>query len=67
LYDLSKDIAEMHDLSNQQVTKTKALANILTQKLKQRKAAMPSWLSNGQTIAWPNEIPVLSNTNEVIK
>ena len=67
LYDLSKDIAEMHDLSNQQVTKTKALANLLTQKLKERSAAMPSWLSNGQTIAWPNEIPVLSNTNEVIK
>jgi arylsulfatase A-like enzyme len=67
LYDLSKDIAEMHNLSNRQVTKTKALANILTQKLKQRKASMPSWLSTGQAIAWPNEIPVLSNTNEVIK
>jgi arylsulfatase A-like enzyme len=67
LYDLSKDIAEMHDLSNQHVTKTKALANLLTQKLKQRKASMPSWLSTGKTIAWPNEIPVLSNTNEVIK
>jgi arylsulfatase A-like enzyme len=67
LYDLSKDIAEMHDLSNLQVTKTKALANLLTQKLKQRKASMPSWLSTGKTIAWPNEINVLSNTNEVIK
>ena len=67
LYDLSKDIAEMHNLSNLHVTKTKALANLLTQKLKQRKASMPSWLSTGKTIAWPNEIPVLSNTNEVIK
>ena len=67
LYDLSKDIAEMHNLSNLQVTKTKALANLLTQKLKQRKASMPSWLSTGKTIAWPNEINVLSNTNEVIK
>jgi hypothetical protein len=28
---------------------------------------MPSWLSTGKTIAWPNEINVLSNTNEVIK
>lgn len=58
LYDLSKDIAEMHDLSRQQVTKTKALAHLLTQKLKERNASMPSWLSTGKTIAWPNEIPV---------
>jgi arylsulfatase A-like enzyme len=67
LYDLSKDIAEMHDLSSQEIAKTKTLANLLTQKLKERNAAMPSWLSTGKTIAWPNEIPVLSNTNKVIK
>jgi arylsulfatase A-like enzyme len=67
LYDLSNDIEEQHDLSSREVAKTKALANILTQKLKERNASMPSWLSSGKTIAWPNEIPVLSNTNEVIK
>jgi arylsulfatase A-like enzyme len=67
LYDLSKDIEELHDLSSREVTKTKALANLLTQKLKERNASMPSWLSSGKTIAWPNEILKSSNTNEVIK
>jgi hypothetical protein len=67
LYNLSKDIEEQHDLSNVEHAKTKALAHLLTQKLKERGAAMPSWLSNGQTIAWPNEIFELSNTNKVIK
>jgi arylsulfatase A-like enzyme len=67
LYNLSKDIEEQHDLSNVEHAKTKALANLLTQTLKDRGAAMPSWLSNGQTIAWPNEIFELSNTNKVIK
>jgi arylsulfatase A-like enzyme len=67
LYDLSKDIEELHDLSSREVAKTKALANLLTQKLKERSASMPTWLSTGKTIAWPNEIPILSNANEVIK
>ena len=67
LYDLSKDIEELHDLSALEVAKTKTLANLLTQKLKERNASMPSWLSTGKTIAWPNEIPILANTNEVIK
>ena len=67
LYDLSKDIEELHDLSSREVTKTKALAHLLTHKLKERNASMPSWLASGKTIAWPNEIPILSNTNKVIK
>ena len=67
LYDLSKDIEELHDLSALEVAKTKTLANLLTQKLKERNASMPSWLSTGKTIAWPNEIPILANTNKVIK
>jgi arylsulfatase A-like enzyme len=67
LYDLSNDIEEQHDLSSREVAKTKALANILTQKLKERNASMPSWLSSGKTIAWPNEIVELSNRYEVIK
>jgi arylsulfatase A-like enzyme len=67
LYDLSKDIEELHDLSSREVAKTKTLANLLTQKLKERSASMPTWLSTGKTIAWPNEILELSNANEVIK
>ena len=67
LYNLSKDIAEQQDLSGIEIAKTKLLAQLLTQKLKERNAAMPSWLSTGQTIAWPNEIFELSNTNQVIK
>jgi arylsulfatase A-like enzyme len=67
LFNLSNDIEEQHNLSGIEVEKTKALANLLTQKLKERNAAMPSWLTNGKTIAWPNEIPLLSNTYKVIK
>jgi arylsulfatase A-like enzyme len=67
LYDLSKDIEEQHDLSGVELAKTKALANLLTQKLKERNASMSSWLSSGKTIAWPNEIVELSNRYEVIK
>jgi arylsulfatase A-like enzyme len=67
LYDLSKDIEEQHDLSGVELAKTKALSNLLTQKLKERNASMPSWLSSGKTIPWPNEIAELSNRYEVIK
>jgi arylsulfatase A-like enzyme len=67
LYDLSKDIEEQHDLSGIELAKTKALSNLLTQKLKERNASMPSWLSSGKTIPWPNEIVELSNRYEVIK
>ena len=67
LYDLSKDIEEQHDLSGVELAKTKALSNLLTQKLKERNASMPSWLSSGKTIPWPNEIVELSNRYEVIK
>jgi arylsulfatase A-like enzyme len=67
LFNLSNDIEEQHNLSGIEAEKTKALANLLTQKLKERNAPMPSWLTNGKTIAWPNEIPLLSNTNKVIK
>jgi arylsulfatase A-like enzyme len=66
LYNLSIDIEERHDLSGIEVAKTKSLAHLLTQKLKERSAAMPSWLSNDKTIAWPNEILELYNTNEVV-
>jgi arylsulfatase A-like enzyme len=67
LFNLSNDIEEQHNLSGIEIEKTKTLANLLTQKLKERNAPMPSWLTNGKTIAWPNEIPLLSNTNKVIK
>ncbi len=67
LYNLSKDIEEIHDLSSVEVAKTKALATLLTLKLKERNAFMPSWLSSGKTIPWPNEIVELSNRYEVIK
>jgi arylsulfatase A-like enzyme len=67
LYDLSKDIEEQHDLSGVELAKTKVLSNLLTQKLKERNASMPSWLSSGKTIPWPNEIAELSNRYEVIK
>ena len=62
LYHLSTDIEEQHDLSSVEVAKTKALANLLTQILKERNAPMPTWLASGKTIVWPNQIPLLSNT-----
>ena len=62
LYHISNDIEELHDLSRVELTKTKALANILTQTLKDRTAPMPSWLASGKTILWPNQIHLLSNS-----
>ena len=67
LYHLSNDIEEEHDLSGVEVAKTKTLANLLTQILKARNAPMPTWLATGKTIVWPNQIPLLSNTKEVVK
>ncbi|MEY4054650.1 MAG: hypothetical protein RL034_1568 [Bacteroidota bacterium] len=67
LYHISKDIEELHDLSSVELAKTKAMANLLTQTLKERAAPMPTWLTTGKPIVWPNQIPLLSNTDEVIK
>ena len=59
LYNLSTDIKEEHDLSGQFPKKTKALARLLTQKLKKQQAQMPIFKATGKQVPWPDEINIL--------
>lgn len=56
LYNLKEDISENNELSKQFPEKRKAMAALLTQELKNRKAKMPSFKSSGLPIPWPDEI-----------
>lgn len=56
LYNLEKDIKEQHDLSKQFPKKTRAMARLLTKKLKAYKAQMPTYKKNGQPVPWPDEL-----------
>ena len=56
LYNLNKDIKEEHEVSKQYPNKTRALARLLTQKLKNQQAQMPTFNANGKQVPWPDEI-----------
>jgi arylsulfatase A-like enzyme len=56
LYNLKEDLGEQHDLSHIYRKKTKKLAHRMTKQLKQFHAQMPTWKSNGQPVAWPDEL-----------
>jgi len=56
LYNLNSDIGEKHDLANIRPKKTRELAELLTQKLKQREAQLPRFKGTEKLIPWPNEI-----------
>ncbi|WP_017257145.1 sulfatase [Pedobacter arcticus] len=56
LYNLNKDIKEEHNTSKQFPNKTKALARLLTRKLKNRQAQMPTFKADGKQVPWPDEI-----------
>ena len=56
LYNLKEDISENNELSKQFPDKRKAMAALLTQVLKNRKAKMPTLKSSGLPIPWPDEI-----------
>ncbi|MGV8877732.1 MAG: sulfatase [Sphingobacteriaceae bacterium] len=56
LYNLNKDIKEEHDLSNRFPNKAKALARLLTKKLKDQHAQMPVFKISGKQVPWPDEV-----------
>lgn len=56
LYNLESDIGEKYDLANLHPKKTKELAELLTQKLKEREAQLPRVKATERLIPLPNEI-----------
>ncbi len=56
LYNLDSDIGEKQNVVHKHPEKTKELAGILTQKLKQREAQLPRFKGTEKLIPWPNEI-----------
>lgn len=56
LYNLRNDIKEEQELSKKFPKKAMALARLLTQQLKARKAQMPVFKASGKQVPWPDEI-----------
>ncbi|MDP3469807.1 MAG: sulfatase-like hydrolase/transferase [Daejeonella sp.] len=56
LYDIQADIGEKNDLSMLQSEKLKEMAGLLTNELKKRGAAMPTYKITGKQIPWPDEL-----------
>ncbi|MBD1433706.1 sulfatase [Sphingobacterium sp. DN00404] len=56
LYNLDHDIGEKHNLTDIYPEKTKELAGLLTQKLKEREAQLPRFKGTERFVPWPNEI-----------
>lgn len=56
LYDLEKDIKEQHNLADSQPAKTKELARLLTKRLKEYNAQLPTYISTGKTIPYPDAV-----------
>lgn len=55
LYNLKEDIGEENDLATKYPEKVKQFADLLTNKLKDAKAPMPTLKATGKLVAWPNE------------
>lgn len=56
LYNLKDDIGEQHDLAKDNPGKTKALAALLTGRLKAYNAQRPTYVDTGKPVPWPDEI-----------
>ena len=56
LYNLADDIGEIRDLAKKEPKKLKKMAKLLTQKLKERRAEMPSFKATGKPIPYPDEV-----------
>lgn len=56
LYDIKNDIKEEHNLSRDYPAKTKELARLLTQKLKEEHAQMPVVKATGKTVPYPDQL-----------
>lgn len=61
LYDLQADIYEAHDLSGQYPDKTKELAKLLTQQLKERGAQLPFYKATKKTVPYPDQVLLHKN------
>ena len=56
LYNVRKDIKESHDVAARYPEKTRALARLLTEKLKACDAQLPTYRSTGQPVPWPDQV-----------
>lgn len=56
LYNLKDDIKEQHDLSKKYPEKTKEMARLLTERLKEYNAQMPAYRTTGKPVPWPDEL-----------
>jgi len=56
LYNVRKDIRESHDVAGKYPEKTRALARLLTEKLKACDAQLPTYRSTGQSVPWPDQV-----------
>ncbi len=56
LYNLDSDISEQKNLASARPEKVKELADLLTQKLRERKALLPHYKADNRQVPWPNEL-----------
>src|SRR5699024_697003 len=56
LYNLKDDIKEQHNLAKRYPDKVKAMAHLLTKKLKKANAQMPIIKATGKKVPWPTEV-----------
>jgi arylsulfatase A-like enzyme len=56
LYNLKNDIKEQHNLAPEYPKKTKAMARMLTKRLKKYKAQLPTYKSTGKPVPYPDDI-----------
>ena len=56
LYNLKKDIGEQHNLAPTMPKKVKEMAELLSNRLRQYDAQLPTYKSNGMTISYPDQI-----------
>jgi len=63
LYNTDDDIGENNDLAIKFPERTKKMAILLTNELKKRNAAMPSFKETGNKVPWPDEVLKAIKTN----
>ncbi len=56
LYNLESDIGEMNDLATTNPKKYNEMATLFTKQLKLYDAQMPSFISTGKAVPWPDEL-----------
>mgnify|MGYP003348503491 FL=1 len=64
LYNITDDIQEEKDLSEQEPQQLKKMASLMTKELKKKNAQLPSYKNNSLLIAWPNELKEYFKNNQ---